>query len=244
MRRAFVSTALRLFTVQGSWNHDRMLGLGLGYATEPLLRELPGGVSGDRYRAAMRRAGGYFNAHPYLTGLAAGAIARAEHDGIAGEQVERLRTVLLGPLGSVGDRLIWAGTLPAASGLGLVLSATAPIGVGAATFFVLHNLAHLVVRFWVLRAGWRLGTAVARALASPALVTALKIVGPAAPLLVGAALPITGAWLVGDLDVAARVAAAVMFVVALLVTRWIAPTLRGTRLGLLAAAAVLVGEWM
>ena len=31
---------LRLFTVQGSWNYERMQGIGMGVAEEPLLRDL------------------------------------------------------------------------------------------------------------------------------------------------------------------------------------------------------------
>jgi PTS system mannose-specific IID component len=58
-----------------------MLGTGLGYAVEPALRLLPGGVDGDAYRNAIARQSGYFNAHPYLAAIAVGALARAELDG-------------------------------------------------------------------------------------------------------------------------------------------------------------------
>jgi len=129
---AFVRSALRLLTVQAAFNYERMIGVGLGYASEPLLRALPGGREGQHYHEALGRAAGYFNAHPYLVGLAAGATARAEHEGVPGPQVERLRTALVGPLGAVGDRLVWAGTLPAASAVGLALSAHTRAGVGAA----------------------------------------------------------------------------------------------------------------
>lgn len=242
VRRALIRTGLRLFTVQGSWNYERMLGLGIGYAAEPLLRELPGGPEGERYRNAVSRAGGYFNAHPYLTGLAAGAIARAEHEEVGGEQISRFRSALLGPLGSVGDQLIWAGTLPASVGLGLILTAVASPAVGVVAFLVVYNVAHLMLRVWGLHAGWQLGTGLARALSAPAVTVGLRLVGPMASVFVGAALPVTGAWLAQDLPAGARLAAAAMYVVAFGVSRWLAPTLRGLRLGLLAAAAVLLGE--
>jgi mannose/fructose/N-acetylgalactosamine-specific phosphotransferase system component IID len=238
---AFFRTWLRLLTVQACFNYDRMIGVGIGYASEPLLRALPGGPEGERYRAAMSRAGRYFNAHPYLTGLAAGALTRAEHDGVPGEQIERLRTALLGPLGAVGDRLVWAGTLPAASAVGLALSAGARAGVGAAALLALYNVPHVVLRVWGLRAGWRHGTMLGRALASPALGFGLRIVGPIAACAVGVAVPLVADHLVGGLDVASWVAAAGGGIVAVVVGRWLAPSLGVIRLGLLAAAAVYLG---
>ena len=64
------------------------------------------------YRAALARESRYFNAHPYLAGVAVGALTRAELDGVDPARIERFRTALAGPLGSVGDRLVWASWLP------------------------------------------------------------------------------------------------------------------------------------
>lgn len=241
---AFLRTLLRLLTVQACWNYTRMLGVGLGFATEPLLRALPGGPGGERYQAAMRRAAHYFNAHPYLTGLAAGALARAEHEGVPGEQIERLRTALLGPLGAVGDRLVWAGTLPAASAVGLALAAGAPAGVGALALLAIYNVPHVALRIWGLRAGWRSGTALAHALAAPVLTTALRVVGPVAALAIGVALPLVAERVAGGLDVAAWGAGALAAFGTWIAARWVAPALGGVRVGMLAAAAVALGSWL
>src|SRR5204863_1435496 len=119
-RPRLVRSLLRLFTVQGSWNYERMQGIGVGVAEEPLLRDLQEAGDGVAYRAAVARGAHFFNAHPYFCGLAVGAAARAEHEGVPPEQVERLRTALCGPLGSLGDRLVWAGWLPFTSGLAVV----------------------------------------------------------------------------------------------------------------------------
>jgi mannose PTS system EIID component len=238
---AVVRSGLRLLTVQACWNYERMIGVGLAYTSEPMLRSLPGGRTGTRYRDAMRRATRYFNAHPYLAGLAAGALARAEHDDIPGEQTDRLRTALLGPLGAIGDRLVWAGTLPAASAVGLALSADAPAGIGAVALLALYNVPHVALRVWGLRAGWRYGPKLGRALAAPLLTTALRVVGPTAACAIGVAVPLVARRLAGDLDVAGWTATAVAGIVAIVVSRWVAPRLGAVRLGLLAALAVLVG---
>jgi len=68
----------------------------------------------------MTRQSAYFNAHPYLAAVAVGALARAELAGVPPERIERFRTALSGPLGSVGDRLVWAGWLPFCSLVALV----------------------------------------------------------------------------------------------------------------------------
>src|SRR2546422_542378 len=139
--------------VQGSYNYERLLGVGVGVAEEPLLRDLADG----KYRPAVARGAHFFNAHPYLIGLAVGAAARAEHDGAAPDQIERLREALCGPLGSLGDRLVWAGWLPFLSGLTLAAIALGAGWVAVAAFLIVYNIGHVALRWWALKAGWTHG---------------------------------------------------------------------------------------
>jgi len=160
----------RMFAVQGSWNYDLLVGTGIAFSVEPALRFLPGGRGGEAYRAAVARESRYFNAHPYLTSLAVGALARAELDREEPARIERFRTALCGPLGSVGDRLVWAGWLPFCS---LTALAAASLGLrpaeSVALFLILYNAGHLALRAWGLGAGWRGGLRVATALGTPLL---------------------------------------------------------------------------
>ena len=243
MKPPLGASLLRLFAVQGSWNYERMLGLGVGVAQEPLLRDLRtgNGDGGPVYRAAVARAAHFFNAHPYLCGLVVGAAARAEHDGAPPEQVERLRRALCGPLGSIGDRLVWAGWLPLTSALTL---AAVALGAGVwavAGFLVVYNTGHVALRWWALRAGWRHGTGVAVALHHPVIVRALSVVGPMAAMAAGFCLPLAAGWLARPLPLWAKVVAALVAVAggcALLA----APRLTAQRLGLaLSAVALVIG---
>lgn len=234
----------RLFAVQASWNHERLQGIGAAHAIEPLLHNLPGGVQGPRYRDAMRRATSFFNSHPYLTGLAVGAIARAEHDAVPPEQIERLKNALPAPLGALGDQLIWAGVLPAASGLGLALSITAGWWVGPIVFLGLYNAVHLFVRTWALVAGWWSGLNVAQALGQPWLRGAHRVVGPMAAVSVGFALPITGFWLVVGMPPVGRAGTIGVAAVGVVLSRWFLPTLSGLRFGLAAVTLALVVGWL
>jgi PTS system mannose-specific IID component len=191
----FAVTTARLFGLQAAWSYERMLGIGFAHAVEPLLRPMRARGGGAAYHEALAREAQFFNGHPYVTSIAVGAVARAELDGEAPERIQRLRQALCGPLGALGDRLIWAGWLPACVALGLALVALGARGWAVAAFLVLYNLVHVGLRVWGLRAGWRAGMRVTVALANPALQRGLEVVGPLAALAVGFALPTILVWL-------------------------------------------------
>ena len=186
-----VSMFLRLLAIQGSWNYEILLGNGIGFCVEPALRQLPGGVEGPAYRDALARESRYFNAHPYLAAVAVGSLARAELEREAPARIERFRTALCGPLGSVGDRLVWAGWLPCCS-----LIALSAFGLGArpATvvflFLGLYNAGHLGLRAWGLRTGWSRGMRVAQALGNPVLRHGPQHIARIAAFIAGIALPL------------------------------------------------------
>ena len=181
----------RLLAIQGSWNYEILLGNGVGFCVEPALRQLPGGPDGPAYRDALARECRYFNAHPYLAGIAVGALARAEVEGIEPARIERFRTACCGPLGSVGDRLVWAGWLPFCSLVGL-----AAFGLGGGPLLVvllflgLYNAGHIGLRVWGLRAGWDRGLGVAAALGNPVLRKGPQYVTQVSALLAGIAIPL------------------------------------------------------
>lgn len=238
------ASLVRLFTVQGSWNYERMQGVGVGVAEEPLLRDLRSVGDGTAYREAVARAARFFNAHPYLCGLAVGAAARAEYEGATPAQVERLRTALCGPLGSLGDRLVWAGWLPFNSGLAL---AGVALGFGwwaIVTFLVVYNAGHFALRWWALRAGWAHGVGVAAALHEPVLQRAAALMGPAMALVVGAALPLAAGYLGSPYAGWARPALAAVAAVGFALLRWRGGSLTGLRFGLALLAAALAAGWV
>jgi len=185
---------LRLFAVQGSWNYETMLGNGIAFAIAPALRRLPGGRKGAAYKAAIARESGWFNAHPYLAAIAVGALARAELDGEPPERIERFRSALAGPLGSVGDQLVWAGWLPFCSVLALLA-----FGLGASPlavvllFLITYNAGHIALCIWALEAGWRDGLRVAGALGAPLLRRGPQRIAGAALVLGAFALPLAAA---------------------------------------------------
>ena len=197
--RTRLNVATRLFAIQGSWNYETLLGNGVGFCIEPALRALPGGCDGPAYREALARESEYFNAHPYLAAVAVGALARVELDQEPPERIRRFRTALCGPLGSVGDRLVWAGWLPFCS-----LLALAVFGLGGgpllvvAGFLLLYNAGHIALRLWALQTGWRHGLRVAPSLGVPVLRHGPEHVARAAALVAGIAIPLALHRIVGS----------------------------------------------
>lgn len=231
---------LRLLALQGAWNYETLLGNGIGFCVEPALRLLPGGVHTPRFKEAMARQSRYFNCHPYLASVAVGALARVELDGEPAERIERFRTALAGPLGSVGDRLIWAGWLPLCS-----WTALAVFGLGGGpvtvllTFLVSYNIGHLALRAWGLRVGWRHGMRVAHALGNPVLRHGPQVIVPVTALAAGFGIPLAlmrvigpGRALLGIVLVAAAIGA---YVIVRLQSR-----VEGWRLALIVMAAFVL----
>jgi PTS system mannose-specific IID component len=197
--RVWLDIFLRLLAIQASWNYEILLGNGIGFCTEPALRLLPGGKHGEAYRTALARHSQYFNAHPYFAGVAVGALIRAELDGEAPVRIERFRTALCGPLGSVGDRLVWAAWLPFCSLLALLafgLGGGPLLVVGG--FLLLYNAGHLALRGWALHVGLSRGLLVAQALGGPVLRQGPVWLSQGAAFIGGAALPLTLARVIGS----------------------------------------------
>ena len=230
---------LRLLAVQGSWNYERMLGVGMGYAAEPLLEDLA--ISDPaRHAEASVRSAEFFNSHPYLAGLALGASVRAEYDGVPGAQVARLRTALCSPLGALGDQLFWAGLLPGM--LGLTITAVA-LGAGwwpVALFLVAYNIVRGYVAVWALRTGLDAGMHVGAAINATRLPALVGMVGAPAAFLVGAAAAPAARWLLGPVDAVTASSAIVIAAVGIALGRLAGPRFAAPKFALIALGATLL----
>ncbi len=215
--RAIVASFLRLFAIQGSWNYETMLGNGIAFCAKPLLRGLPD----DRYHAALARQARYFNAHPYLASVAVGALARVELDGEDPVRIERFRTALCGPLGSVGDQLVWAGWLPLCSliALGAFSLGAGPMAV-VLIFLGTYNVGHVALRAWGLRVGLRRGLRVAPALANPVFRAGPAALARISAVLAGLILPLALQRIIGPGRVLAGAVAVVAVIGAVVLARF------------------------
>jgi PTS system mannose-specific IID component len=189
---ARLQAILRLLAVQAAWTYERMSGIGVGHAAAPLLKHHLSAVSPEARHAAIARSAEFFNSHPYLAGVAVGAVVRAERDGTPGATILRLRTALSGPLGAMGDQLVWAGQVPAL--IGLALAAVPWMGATAVLAAVIvHNVLRLALTVWGLDLGLREGLGVGGALQRSWLPQRADDAQRLAAFAVGLAVPIT-AW--------------------------------------------------
>ncbi len=184
-RGTLASTFARSFLIQASWNYHTMLGSGFAFAMLPALRRIFQG-NPKAFEDSVERHLEHFNAHPYLSTVALGAAIRQEVDREDAESVRRFKTAVRGPLGGVGDALVWAAWLPAVSISALVLFwLGAPGWVCVLVFLVVYNAGHLGLRAWGFHAGLSEGRDVARSLVRASFSLWTERVRAAAALLLG-----------------------------------------------------------
>ncbi len=233
---------LRLLAVQGAWSYERMIGVGMGNAAEPLLADLES-ADPARHKEATARSAEFFNCHPYLAGLALGASTRAEHDGVPGAQIQRLRTALCSPLGALGDQFFWAGMVPILMSVALAGVALGGGGWVLAGVVVGYNVIRLAVTRWALATGLESGMQVGTAISASWLPKGVARIAAPAGFAVGAALPLAGAWLLGSLSAPlgdAALATGASAAIALAARRWGGARWAALRVGLLLAVLTLL----
>ena len=171
----------RSFFLQASWNTKGQQNLGAAAVMEPALNKIYG--KGNPARTEVLQS--YleaFNTQPYMSGPIFGALVKAEEMREAGElpreRLARFRLVLTTAFAAIGDAFFWNACLPAASVLGLFWSLYESLW-GSFVFFVGFNMAHLTIRIWGFRVGYKEGlyfTAVFERLHLPLKALRLRII--------------------------------------------------------------------
>lgn len=176
---------LRCFSIQGSWNYRTMIGAGMAHALSPLLERVHAGDPAA-LRAALERHASGFNAHPYMSPIAIGALARLELEGEDAETLTRFRSALQAPLGALGDQAVWAGWRPFCT---LVAAIAFILGVGPvlaiSAFLLVYNIGHIGLRVWGFRCGWRAGIGVGAVLKTMPLKSVARRIVPVNQALMG-----------------------------------------------------------
>lgn len=148
---------LRLFLLQGSWNFERLQGLGFFFALYPALQKL---YRGEQLQQVSREYAGYFNTHPYLAPSVAGAVLELEERRSQGKElpvdIQEFKEMVAAPYAAVGDALFWGGLRPLAAGIALLFAAKG-IVLAPLIFLVLFNLLPLWFRIFGFIHGYRTG---------------------------------------------------------------------------------------
>jgi PTS system mannose-specific IID component len=162
--RIKIEMFLRSLAIQGSWNYRTLIGSGFVFALLPALRS----IYADRPEAlarAIERHRQLFNSHPYLVGVALGAVTRLEAEATEPATIDRFKAAVRGSLGGLGDGLIWAGWRPLWAIVALLLvTLGAAWWVAVLVFLAGYNLCAVALRGWAFHVGYYHGREVARQL--------------------------------------------------------------------------------
>lgn len=211
-RSVLTSVLARSLLIQGSWNYRSLIGNGFAFALLPVLRY----IYRDRpaeLAAAVKRHTELFNSHPYLSPLALGAVSTME-DVERPDVIARFKAAVRGSLGTLGDRLVWAGWRPVCALFALLLAALgAPWWLVVPAFLLIYNAGHVALRWWAFEFGFRHGKHVGEELRKTPVQKTQRTLDFVGALLVGALLPILivrpalpgwgGPWWIGTLVIAA-----------------------------------------
>lgn len=188
--RVRAAVLARSFAVQGSWNYRTLLGAGFAFALLPVLRYLYRDDP-ERLLQAVERHSGLFNSHPYLAPMALGAVASLEEEGAPPPVVDRFKSAIRGSLGTLGDRLVWAGWRPVCLLLALTLLVLdQPWWVAVAAFLIIYNAGHLAIRVWSFRVGLDRGIAVGEQLRHSSVPQMQRVLSILGAFLVGVLVPL------------------------------------------------------
>ena len=162
--KELVKVFFRSFFIQAFYNYQSMLAIGFCYALMPIGKKLF--KNQEKRKKFYLRHLHFFNAHPYFSSYALGAISRLEEDQANDDnenyhKIERLKNALIGPLGAIGDQLIWFTIRPASILFGMAfILICKDIKLQLfilAILFIIYNIPHIYIRFSGIINGYRQG---------------------------------------------------------------------------------------
>ncbi len=142
--------------LQSSFNYERMQGTGWIWTIAPGLKKI---YKGDKegLKKSMETHVTFFNCHPFLNSLVSGIVLALEENKTDLNTVQSIKVALMGPLGGIGDSILWLTALPLIAGISAQLALQTNSIIGAITFLILFNAIHLSLRFGLIHYGYNLG---------------------------------------------------------------------------------------
>ena len=146
---------------QGSWNFERMQGLGFAYSMVPVIKRLYPDQNSQERKDAIKRHLEFFNTQPFVAAPVLGVTIAMEEERANGKEVDNaaingIKVGLMGPLAGVGDPIFWGTVRPVFAALGAGIALNGSI-FGPILFFVLFNLVRLATRYYGVTYGYKKG---------------------------------------------------------------------------------------
>ena len=158
-RGDMVKSFIRSNFLQGSWNFERMQGLGYCFGMVPIIKRL---YEGQARADALKRHLEFYNTQPFVTAPIIGITAAMEEQKANGKDIpdgviNGIKVGMMGPLAGVGDPIFWGTLRPMLAALGASLAIGGSL-MGPILFFVLFNLVRLGFRWYGIQYGYAKGT--------------------------------------------------------------------------------------
>lgn len=159
-KKDLIQVFWRSLRLLGSFNFERMQGLGYAFAMIPIIKKLYK-TKEDR-AAALNRHLEFFNVAPWLSTFIFGiTIAmeeeRSKNKDFDPRSITAVKVGLMGPIAAIGDSLFWGTIRLIAVGIGTSLTIKGnPLGI--LLYVLIFNIPHYFVRYNGLFLGYKLGT--------------------------------------------------------------------------------------
>lgn len=152
--------AIRSLGMEWDWNYERQMNMAFCYSILPVIKKLYSDK--DDQIAAMQRHLEFFNTTPHMSTLILGITAAMEEQNASDpdfetESINNVKVSLMGPLAGIGDSFIWGTLRIIATGVGVSLAAQGNI-LGPLLFLLLFNIPAQGLRFYLMHAGYKLGS--------------------------------------------------------------------------------------
>lgn len=152
--------AIRSLGMEWDWNYERQMNMAFCYSMLPVIKKLY--PTKEEQTEAMQRHLEFFNTTPHLSTLILGITAAMEEQNandpeFETESINNVKVSLMGPLAGIGDSFIWGTLRIIATGVGVSLASQGNI-LGPLLFLLLFNIPAQGLRFYLMHAGYKLGS--------------------------------------------------------------------------------------
>ncbi|MFR3770570.1 PTS system mannose/fructose/sorbose family transporter subunit IID [Collinsella stercoris] len=159
-KKDLTRVAIRSLGMEWDWNYERQMNMAFCYSMLPVIKKLY--PTKEEQTEAMQRHLEFFNTTPHLSTLILGITAAMEEQNandpeFETESINNVKVSLMGPLAGIGDSFIWGTLRIIATGLGVSLAAQGNI-LGPLLFLLLFNIPAQGLRFYLMHAGYKLGS--------------------------------------------------------------------------------------
>ena len=144
----------RSLLLQASFNYERMQACGWLYGLIPGLKKVH--TNKEDLSKSMSLHMEFFNTHPFLVTFIMGLVLAMEEGKEDRVTIRAIKIATMGPLGGIGDSLLWLTALPVTASIGIGM-AKAGNPLGPIVFLILINIIHFALQFGLMNYGYQTG---------------------------------------------------------------------------------------